>query len=858
MSRVRALASLGVVLLVTGLSGVRANASPALPTQSATGVPPTWLGLGDSFSSGEGLPDNSNRHPNDGPCERARADDTQASAAWGPLAAANDGRSFAVDFTACTGAITDDVLQQGGTGGVQIDEALNGAQLGSRRWGAVSFSYGGNNLSSGGLSKVIMDCIGLDARDSIANGGVGWGAAPWVGCSVGEDELLRRVDQVTDTDFSSVDLDAPLDCSRGHDAGSDDDQLEKGKLTLPELYQVVAECIVRADGVVVVMGYPQLVEESGRWDGGWTEGNRCQRIRRADVGRVRSTVARLNDGIRRVVERIDRQYSSHWSFVDPAQFFEGEHYGSGGASQTELDTDSKRHALCGKGTDWLNGIVAHSLEFHRSFHPKQSGHDAMAKGVEAQAGDELDRLLERLRTASPLDPTGSGVEPLPAGFTAVQAVVDVSGSMGDPADSSGQSKMAAAQLALGGILSALSAESGGAGGGTPTQAGLVTFDTFATVAVPMTSDVDQLRSGVSGLSPGDTTNIGAGLTEGLNQIEAAGQGGTLILLSDGLITEGMESGEILSQLVPRAQAMGVKIFTIGFGEAENLDESLLRQLADQTGGSYGQAETIVGIQGLFLQARHQSQGTVLASVTSAVGLGQTTTASAFTIPEGAAELHTALAWPGSDLDMALIDPKGNPVDANYHGARFVTDDVTEVVVVDAPEPGEWRMDVTGVEMSGATEDFFAIASTRGQVALVPPDPAIWPFLVGGGSLTLLAGGGATAALVASRRRNGQRRVVGPTLSVSVTAGISAGLTLLIHPGDVLGRDTDADVRLPDDSVSRRHCQFIVVEGAFAVVDLDSSSGTFRNGEAIQRARLSVGDVLDLGEARLLILESSDV
>lgn len=450
------------------------------------------------------------------------------------------------------------------------------------------------------------------------------------------------------------------------------------------------------------------------------------------------------------------------------------------------------------------------------------------------------------------------VEPLPSGFTAVQAVVDVSGSMGDPADSSGQSKMAAAQLALGGILSALSAESGGAGGGTPTQAGLVAFDSLARVVVPITSDVNQLRSGVSGLFPGEMTNIGAGLTEGLNQIEAAGQGGTLILLSDGLITEGMESSEILSQLVPRAQALGVKIFTIGFGEAENLDESLLRQLADQTGGSYGQAETIVGIQGLFLQARHQSQGTVLASVTSAVGLGQTTTASAFTIPEGAAELHTALAWPGSDLDMTLIDPKGKPVDADYEGARFVTDEVTEVVVIDAPEPGEWRMDVTGVEMSGSTEDFFAIASTRGQVALVPPGLAIWPFVVGGGSLTLLAGGGATAALMASRRRNGLRRAAVPTLSVSVAAGLSTGLTLQIHPGDVLGRGTDADVRLPDDSVSRRHCQFIVVEEAFAVVDLDSSSGTFRNGEAIQRARLSIGDVLDLGEARLIILDSSDV
>lgn len=46
---------------------------------------------------------------------------------------------------------------------------------------------------------------------------------------------------------------------------------------------------------------------------------------------------------------------------------------------------------------------------------------------------------------------------------------------------------------------------------------------------------------------------------------------------------------------------------------------------------------------------------------------------------------------------------------------------------------------------------------------------------------------------------------------------------------IVGRDRDADVRLCDDSVSRRHAAIIKSSGRYYLRDLESSNGTYFNG-----------------------------
>lgn len=69
---------------------------------------------------------------------------------------------------------------------------------------------------------------------------------------------------------------------------------------------------------------------------------------------------------------------------------------------------------------------------------------------------------------------------------------------------------------------------------------------------------------------------------------------------------------------------------------------------------------------------------------------------------------------------------------------------------------------------------------------------------------------------------------------------------------VLGRGQDADVRLADASVSRRHATVTVTaSGGAQVADLDSTNGTSVNGKRVRTATLSDGDTLTLGSATIV-------
>lgn len=81
--------------------------------------------------------------------------------------------------------------------------------------------------------------------------------------------------------------------------------------------------------------------------------------------------------------------------------------------------------------------------------------------------------------------------------------------------------------------------------------------------------------------------------------------------------------------------------------------------------------------------------------------------------------------------------------------------------------------------------------------------------------------------------------------------LSAGRDLLI------GRAPDVDLVLAEDMVSRRHARILAnSDDGFAIEDLDSTNGTFVNGEKVQRAGLRQGDRILIGTS-ILKLVSAD-
>jgi Protein of unknown function (DUF3662)/FHA domain len=69
--------------------------------------------------------------------------------------------------------------------------------------------------------------------------------------------------------------------------------------------------------------------------------------------------------------------------------------------------------------------------------------------------------------------------------------------------------------------------------------------------------------------------------------------------------------------------------------------------------------------------------------------------------------------------------------------------------------------------------------------------------------------------------------------------------------NVIGRGTDADIRLPDTGVSRKHVDIVLEGGVATAEDLGSTNGTLVNGRRISRQALSDGDVIRIGHSVLV-------
>jgi pSer/pThr/pTyr-binding forkhead associated (FHA) protein len=79
-------------------------------------------------------------------------------------------------------------------------------------------------------------------------------------------------------------------------------------------------------------------------------------------------------------------------------------------------------------------------------------------------------------------------------------------------------------------------------------------------------------------------------------------------------------------------------------------------------------------------------------------------------------------------------------------------------------------------------------------------------------------------------------------------------TFRILPGTVrtVGRSTGADFIVDAALVSRVHCRLTALaDGGLEVSDLDSTNGTYVNGERVERVLLRSGDRVQIGRLELV-------
>jgi pSer/pThr/pTyr-binding forkhead associated (FHA) protein len=74
----------------------------------------------------------------------------------------------------------------------------------------------------------------------------------------------------------------------------------------------------------------------------------------------------------------------------------------------------------------------------------------------------------------------------------------------------------------------------------------------------------------------------------------------------------------------------------------------------------------------------------------------------------------------------------------------------------------------------------------------------------------------------------------------------------------LGRTSEADVILAEDMISRRHASVSVSQGTVTITDLNSTNGTYVNGEKVARIALKPGDRILIGSSLLQLDEKKNL
>lgn len=151
--------------------------------------------------------------------------------------------------------------------------------------------------------------------------------------------------------------------------------------------------------------------------------------------------------------------------------------------------------------------------------------------------------------------------------------------------------------------------------------GLVIFSGESFTQCPVTTDKNILKSQIYNIQSGlleDGTAIGSGLATSVDRLKSSkSKSKVVILLTDGENNGGMIDPSTAKEI---AKSVGVRVYTIGVGsegtapvpvqtpggtvmqrEQVNIDEKLLTQIANETGGKYFRAKDNVTLKNIYTE-----------------------------------------------------------------------------------------------------------------------------------------------------------------------------------------------------------------------------------------------------------------
>jgi Mg-chelatase subunit ChlD len=278
----------------------------------------------------------------------------------------------------------------------------------------------------------------------------------------------------------------------------------------------------------------------------------------------------------------------------------------------------------------------------------------------------------------------------------VVLVMDVSGSMADPFR--GQRKIDAAIRAASDFTRLVSPYD---------RVALVKFSSQASIVKELTYNKTEVLSALYSLIPGGSTALGDGLWLALDVLERRSEArpAAVILLTDGMHNAGTHTPSESSE---RARRMGVRVFTLGFGEKNDIDENTLKNIASATGGLYYYAPSPDDLRGIYAML----SGTVSGHITAETLTGILKQGEVREIPvsvvanEGYFSIR--VSYSGSTLELAARTPSGVDLDLTSSNVIYYREKGVTQLSVYNPEPGQWKVTIKAVEAAPQGVEYSAV------------------------------------------------------------------------------------------------------------------------------------------------------
>jgi uncharacterized protein YegL len=264
-------------------------------------------------------------------------------------------------------------------------------------------------------------------------------------------------------------------------------------------------------------------------------------------------------------------------------------------------------------------------------------------------------------------------------------VMDVSGSMADRFR--GERKIDAATRAASDFTKLVSPYD---------RVALVKFSSQASIVKELTHNKSDIISALNSLTPGGSTALGDGLWLALDILEKRSEArpAAVILLTDGKHNAGTHTP---GESAERARRMEVRVFTLGFGEKNDIDEDTLKSIASVTGGLYYYAPSPDDLRRIYAMLSGAVSGHM--TVDTLTGILKQGDEREIPVSVAANEGYFSIrvSYSGSTIELAARTPSGVDLDLTSSNVIYYCEKGVTQLSIYNPEPGQWKVTIKAVE-----------------------------------------------------------------------------------------------------------------------------------------------------------------